>query len=395
MRLLRLTCLCRGLWYDDSMLEALTLYTQALTLEAPWLLPTCFALLGACIGSFLNVVIYRMPRGLSVREPSRSFCPHCKTAIPWYFNLPIVSWLMLRGRGACCGKRIALRYWLVEVGCAAAFAAISWAFAAEDVVTQALICTWAAAMLATFCIDCEHMIVLPPLALTATAAGVAVAALSPWLVTGGALMPMDGLLWSACGALGGFALFRLVALLGRLLFGRRSESFGMNQPWSLRQEGDDLELRMGEERLLWSELFMEEGNRLTLHGAATMGQGDAVGELHFSVDAVLLPDGRRLELENCDLLQGTCNGYSTRREAMGSGDAWIALAIGALCGWQGVVFALVGGSLLGILWALAARIGRGQPMPFGPALTLAATTWLFRGQPLWYAYLDWAERLAL
>ncbi len=383
-----------------GMLEALTIYTQAVNLEAPWLLPLCFALLGACIGSFLNVVIYRMPRGLSVREPRRSFCPHCKAAIPWYHNLPVVSWLLLRGRSACCQRSIALRYWLVELATTAMFAAISWAFAAEDVVTQGLICIWAAAMLATFCIDWEQMAVLPSLTLIAAAAGLGVAALSPWLVTGGALLPGDGLLMSACGALGAFLLFRLVAILGRLLFGKRREAFDMNMPWSLRQLGDDLELRFGDEAgagrfLLWSELFLEESNSLTLHGAAVPGQGDAVGELCFTVDAVVLPDGRRVELEHCDSLSGTCTGYTARREAMGSGDAWIALAIGALCGWQGAVFALVAGSLLGIIWALAVRIGRGQPMPFGPTLIAGAFIWLFWGQPLWYAYLDWAERFTL
>ncbi len=377
------------------MLEALTIYTQAVTLEAPWLLPLCFALLGACIGSFLNVVIYRLPRGLSVQEPRRSFCPHCKAGIPWYLNLPLISWLMLRGKSACCGQRIAPRYFVAELTCACLFAWISWAFAAEDIVTQALICTWAACMLACFCIDWEHMVVLPSLTLIATAAGAAVAALSPWLVSGGALLAVDGLLWSSCGAIGGFLLFRMVALLGRLMFGRRRESFGMNLPWSLNQVGDDLELRMGEQRLLWSELFMEEGNRLTLLGAAVNGQGDAVGDIRFSLDAALLPDGRCLELEHCDSLSGTCSGYALRREAMGSGDAWLALAIGALCGWQGVVFALVAGSLLGILWALIARIGRGQPMPFGPTLIAGAFIWLFYGQPLWYAYLDWAERFTL
>ncbi len=377
------------------MLEALTLYTQAVNLEAPWLLPLCFALLGACIGSFLNVVIYRMPLGLSVQEPRRSFCPHCKAGIPWYLNLPIVSWLVLRGRSACCGRPIALRYWLVEVAGAGLFAWISWAFSAEDVVTQTLICAWAACMLACFCIDWEQMVVLPSLTLIATAAGVGVAALSPWLVTGGSLLATEGLRGSVCGAVGGFILFRLIALLGRLMFGRRSEKFGMNLPWSLRQAGDDLELRLGERRLRWSELFMEEGNRLTLQGAVADGQGDAVGELRFRVDAVELPDGRRLELEHCESLGGTCSGYALRREAMGSGDAWLALAIGALCGWQGVIFALVAGSLLGIVWALIARIGRGQPMPFGPTLIVGAFIWLFYGQPLWYAYLDWAERFTL
>ncbi len=373
------------------MLEELNIYTQAISLEAPWLLPLCFALFGACIGSFLNVVIYRMPRGLSVQEPKRSFCPCCKTAIPWYHNIPIISWLVLRGRSACCHQPIALRYWLVEVATTALFAAIAWAFAAEDVITQACICLWAAAMLASFCIDWEQMAVLPGLTLFATVAGVLTALLSPWLVTGGALMPLDGLLFSLAGALGGFLLFRLVALLGRLLFGRRHEQFEGSVNWSLNQEGEDLELRLGSNtRLLWSELFMENANRLVLEGATLTGHETEAGELRFSVDAVQLPGGYRLELEHCDSLSGTCRGYSMRREAMGSGDAWLALAIGALCGWQGVIFALVAGSVLGILWALIARIGRGQPMPFGPTLILGAFIWLFWGQPLWYAYLDWA-----
>ncbi len=378
------------------MLEALTLYTQAVSLEAPWLLPLCFALLGACIGSFLNVVIYRMPLGLSVREPRRSFCPHCKNAIPWYLNLPVLSWLLLRGKSACCGKPIALRYVLVELAGAVLFGGISWAFSAEDVLTQALICTWAATLLATFCIDWEHMLVLPSLTLIAAGAGLAVGGLAPWLITGGLLLAVDGLLWSAAGALGGFLLFRLVALLGRLLFGRRRASFGMNLPWRLKQVGDDLELRFGEDKvLLWSELFMEERNRLTLHGAVVDGQGSGEGDISFSVDALELPGGRRLELEHCDSLCGTCSGYTARREAMGSGDAWIALAIGALCGWQGVIFALVVGSVLGILWALVARIGRGQPMPFGPTLILGAALWLFNGHAFWCAYLDWVERVTL
>ncbi len=304
------------------------------------------------------------------------------------------------GKSACCGRSIALRYWLVEVATMLLFAVIAWAFAAEDVVTQGLICCWAAAMLASFCIDWEQMAVLPSMTLTAAAAGLGVAALSPWLVTGGALLPSEGVLWSACGAFGGFILFRLVGLLGRLLFGKRQEAFGMNMPWILRQLGDDLELRFGDEAgagpfLLWSELFMEERNRLTLNGAIVTGQGKAVGELCFTVDAVQLPDGRCLELEHCDALSGTCTGYISRREALGSGDAWIAFAIGALCGWQGVVFALVAGSLLGIAWALVARIGRGQPIPFGPTLIAGAFIWLFWGQPLLYAYLDWAERFAL
>lgn len=72
-----------------------------------------FFILGSLIGSFLNVVIYRWPREESVVSP-RSKCPACEKGIPWYLNIPILGWVFLRGRAACCGVRINARYPLVE-----------------------------------------------------------------------------------------------------------------------------------------------------------------------------------------------------------------------------------------------------------------------------------------
>jgi leader peptidase (prepilin peptidase) / N-methyltransferase len=71
-------------------------------------------LLGLCIGSFLNVVVYRLPAGLSIARPRRSFCPQCKAAIAWYDNLPLLSWLLLRARCRHCATPISLQYPLVE-----------------------------------------------------------------------------------------------------------------------------------------------------------------------------------------------------------------------------------------------------------------------------------------
>lgn len=68
---------------------------------------------GAVIGSFLNVLIYRLPRQRSIITP-RSFCPECKKTIEWYENIPILSFLLLRGRCSKCGRRISLRYPFVE-----------------------------------------------------------------------------------------------------------------------------------------------------------------------------------------------------------------------------------------------------------------------------------------
>src|SRR6188472_2921236 len=79
------------------------------------LLDILIFLVGAGIGSFLNVVIYRLPLGMSVNKPRRSFCPICKKQIPWYRNLPLITWLAQRGKCAECGCKIPFRYFFVEL----------------------------------------------------------------------------------------------------------------------------------------------------------------------------------------------------------------------------------------------------------------------------------------
>ena len=82
------------------------------------------ALLGLAVGSFLNVVIYRVPRGESLVTPA-SHCPSCGVPIrPWH-NVPLFGWLFLRGRCASCRTRISVRYPLVELGCALLFVALA------------------------------------------------------------------------------------------------------------------------------------------------------------------------------------------------------------------------------------------------------------------------------
>jgi len=73
--------------------------------------------LGLCIGSFVNVIIYRWSKGLSIIKPLFSFCPNCKKTLKWYHNIPIISYVILRGRCAYCKAPISLRYPLVELTC--------------------------------------------------------------------------------------------------------------------------------------------------------------------------------------------------------------------------------------------------------------------------------------
>lgn len=76
--------------------------------------PLLIAVLGACVGSFLNVVAWRLPREESVVTPG-SHCPHCGTPLRWFENLPVLSWLLQRGRCRHCQGPIALRYPAVEL----------------------------------------------------------------------------------------------------------------------------------------------------------------------------------------------------------------------------------------------------------------------------------------
>jgi leader peptidase (prepilin peptidase)/N-methyltransferase len=82
---------------------------------------------GLVIGSFLNVVVYRLPRGLSLVRPG-SFCPSCGASVRWFDNVPVVSWLVLRGRCRRCHRPISLRYPLVELATGLIFAALVLAF---------------------------------------------------------------------------------------------------------------------------------------------------------------------------------------------------------------------------------------------------------------------------
>jgi leader peptidase (prepilin peptidase) / N-methyltransferase len=90
-----------------------------------WLTLVWLFVLGTIVGSFLNVVVYRLPRGLSIVHPG-SRCPACNHPIRWYDNVPIIGWLFLRGHCRDCGSAISVRYPLVELSLGLMFLAVGW-----------------------------------------------------------------------------------------------------------------------------------------------------------------------------------------------------------------------------------------------------------------------------
>ncbi|MBK9323851.1 MAG: prepilin peptidase [Bdellovibrionaceae bacterium] len=133
-----------------------------------------FFYIGACLGSFANVVIYRLPLGESVVRP-RSHCQSCKKSISWYDNIPIFSWLLLRGRCRNCGTRFSVRYFFVELLTAILFVlayfyiGLNWNLLEALIFIFSLVCC-------TF-IDFDHMI-LPD---QFTLSGIIIGLLGAWL----------------------------------------------------------------------------------------------------------------------------------------------------------------------------------------------------------------------
>lgn len=358
-----------------------------------WLLPLIFGLAGACIGSFLNVVIYRAPLGISINDPARSFCPACGEPIPWYLNIPVLSWLVLRGRSACCRTPISFRYCLVELGTALLFAALAWKYADASLGAAILLCVWSALAILIIFIDAEHLIVFRSQTLIGAAAGTAACCFYPFLLPDNDIITrMDAFQGAVVGGMAGYAVIRLVIELGKLLFGSWKEHFDFPAAWRLKEpesDREDLQLLINGQPYDWSMLFHRATDKAVLSGGISVIDGDpqGAGSVTLHRDRIELENGDVFFLEDVASVEGTLTDIHAKREAMGSGDAWILMMAGCVGGWQGAVFCLFIGSLLGIVQAVVSRMGFGKNLPFGPALLSAAFIWLLGGDQWWFHYI--------
>jgi len=309
------------------MKEAFRIMTQTM----PWYFPAVAFLFGACIGSFLNVCIYRIPAGKSVVRPG-SHCA-CGKPIAWFDNIPILSWFLLRGKARCCGRPFSFRYPAVELLTGALFL-FCW-LRAPDPWTALSWMLFAAMLVAATFIDLDTMTIPDRFSVGGFLIGLILSALVPGLHAHGTNMSgFESLVESIKGAFIGTAIIYWIMILAETIL---------------------------------------------------------------------------------------------RRPAMGEGDVKLMGAIGAFCGWQGSVFALFGGAVLGTVAMLslaAARLLLGKGLqsgipehaaktdesaenpavaghalageddvpegavPFGPALSAGALLYLLLAQGYVTAYFD-------
>lgn len=183
-----------------------------------------FAVAGLAIGSFLNVVIHRLPRRLSLVWPG-SACPSCGGRIRWYDNVPVVGWLLLRGRCRECRAPIAIRYPIVEVVTMIVYLAHYWRFGLDPLVWPRLL--FASALIALFVIDLEHQLLPNRITLPGIVLGVAFAAVLPpglaasllGVALGGGVLWAIGEGWSRLRGVEamGFGDVKMLAMIGAFL----------------------------------------------------------------------------------------------------------------------------------------------------------------------------------
>ena len=346
------------------------------------------------------MVIYRVPAGLSVNSPRRSFCPKCKTEIPWYRNIPVGTWILQRGKCAACGEPIAVRYLLVELLTACLFVA-AWLVAIytlpEPRLTPAiLMMVMVVLLVAISCIDAEHMLIPVVFCWWGMAIAVIGNSLDPLLVTlvsvVGEVPWWKGGVLALIGLAAGWGILALVVILGKLLLGQRKEEFEEPTDWSLREaESDEEELSfvVGEERIGWSELFYRKNDRIVIEGRGILVDGEPTEATEITIyrESILVDDERK-SIESLKSLSGKAQKVIIPREAMGAGDPPLLGMIGAFIGWEGVLFTLFSSCLYALFMAALGRIGFGRPQPFGPFLALGGLTWVFGGWKIWIWYFE-------
>jgi len=364
-------------------------------------------ILGALIGSFANVVIHRAPRGESIVFPG-SHCPRCGHRLGPLELVPVVSFLVLRGRCRSCGGAIGWRYPAVEAAMAALFVLVALRYPVLDAGPSLLpVLAVGAMLMMAVLIDLDHYVL--PDALTLPALALALAGSLLYAPGVGLPTPRGALV----GALAGAGVLALVNRLGALILRRLGDTHERLWPVSLDQVnlaalggalgGWPVGLAVGAASVVANlvarrPLRLPEGPLYGLWLVAlvlsttsfTVAPVAAVGGSVLAAGAWALVGA--LFWWAHDLLRPTQETDAGEEEddepvAMGFGDVKLAAVLGAMLGWQSLLVGLFLAVTLGAVAGIGVRLAGGdRVIPFGPALFVGGVLALFFGHGIltWY-----------
>ena len=344
-----------------------------------------FFVFGCMVGSFLNVCIHRLPLGESIVSPP-SHCPHCRYSIPWYLNIPLITWLSLRGKCRNCGAPISIRYFLVELLTGILFSGAWLRFGAISAPLSLIYCLVIAGLIAATFIDFEHFIIPDEITIGGMVAGFICSFFFPALhsVSSVAQSLRASLLGMAFGA----GLIYLIVRLGKMVFGRHKVSL----PAEARIVFTETGVQLPDKAVQYDEIFYRQSDTILLRARTV----ELVDRCYKNVVVRLSPallqiDEEKLNPETVPHLEAVSSEIVLPREAMGFGDVKFMGAIGAFLGWKAVLFSLMVSSAIGSLVGLTLiAFGRRQArLAYGPYIAMAAVIWIFAGPELvaWYRRL--------
>jgi leader peptidase (prepilin peptidase)/N-methyltransferase len=343
----------------------------------------CFFTLGCIIGSFLNVCIYRMPLDLSVVSPP-SHCPKCKYSIPFYLNIPLVTWLMLGGRCKNCGEKISIRYFIVELFTGLTFLACWLQFGHATPANALVYAIFLAGLIAATFIDFEHFIIPDEITLGGAVVGFLISIMVPALHD--TTSRGEAAARSFIGIVVGSGVVYAVLRLGKLLFGRERISF----PAETKVIFGDTSLHLPDKEIPYEEIFYRKTDTVVV----TARTVELIDRSYRDVVVRLAPaelrvGGEKISPDTVPHMECVCTEITLPREAMGLGDVKFMAAIGAFLGWQGAMFSLMASSLIGaaagVMMIVVRRREWSSRIPYGPYIALAAAVWLFGGQRIFHA----------
>ena len=183
---------------------------------------------GSMVGSFLNVCIYRMPLGLSVVSPP-SHCPHCKYSIPWFLNVPLLTWVSLGGKCKNCRAPISPRYFLVELLTAVAFMGCWLRFGHESAWLALVYSLFLAGLIVATFIDFEHFIIPDEITIGGMVVGFVLSVLVPRLHCPPDAVSLADSIWQSLLGMGvGAGVIYAILRAGKLMFGRQKVALPAN-----------------------------------------------------------------------------------------------------------------------------------------------------------------------